>query len=246
MDDQVTLLRLEGGKANAMSAAVLDQIERLVDGFESGPTRAAVLTGYERYFSAGLALPTLIELDRPAMKRFIERFGQVMLRVFSCARPIVAAINGHAIAGGCVLALQCDWRILVDGEARIGLNETQLGIGLPASVLEPLRLAVPPASMVPIAYEGRLFSPPEALALGLVHELCGADELLPRATEKARALAAVPSTAVAQVKLGIRRPALDAIARHAADETERWLDTWFSPDGQRRLREAVAQLTARR
>ena len=99
------MLRLVGRKANAMSVEVLDQIERLIDGFEGSEARAAVLTGYERYFSAGLALPMLVELERPAMKKFIDRFGVAMLRVFRCARPIVAAVNGHAIAGGCVLAL---------------------------------------------------------------------------------------------------------------------------------------------
>jgi len=241
--EDVAILRLQGGKANAMSADVLDMIERLVDRFEGSEARAAVLVGYERYFSAGLALPLLVELERPAMKAFIERFGDVMLRVFRCARPIVAAINGHAIAGGCVLALQCDWRVMVDGsDARIGLNETQLGIGLPSSVLEPLKLAVPPASLVPIAYEGRLFSPAEALGLGLVHELSPADELEPRAVARARALATVPSTAVAQVKLGLRRPALETIARVSAEETERWLDTWFSPAARERLTAAVAKL----
>jgi enoyl-CoA hydratase len=240
--DDIALLRVQGGKANAMSAELLDAIERLIDGFEAGPARAAVLIGYDRFFSAGLALPSLIELDRAAMRRFITRFGQVMLRVFSCPRPIVAAINGHAIAGGCVLALQCDWRLMVDGDARIGLNETQLGIGLPTSVLEPLRLAVPPAALVPIAYEGRLFSPAEAHALGLVHELAPAAELEARAVERARVLAAVPSTAVAQVKLGLRRPALAAIAAHGAEETERWLDTWFPPDARARLGDAVARL----
>lgn len=240
--DEVAVLRITGGKANAMSAELLDAIERLIDDFEAGPARAAVLIGYERFFSAGLALPTLIDLDRPAMKRFIERFGVVMMRVFQCPRPIVAAINGHAIAGGCVLALQCDWRLMVDADARIGLNETQLGIGLPSSVLEPLRLAVPPASIVPIAYEGRLFSPPEALALGLVHELTTLAELETRAVTRARELASVPSTAVAQVKLGVRRPAIDWIARHSAEETERWLDTWFSSDARDRLTQAVAKL----
>lgn len=240
--DEVALLRLEGGKANAMTPELLDALERLVDEFEKSGARAAVLTGYERYFSAGLALPLLVDLERPAMRRFIERFGAVMLRVFACAKPIVAAINGHAIAGGCVLALQCDWRVMVDGEAKIGLNETQLGIGLPSSVLEPLQLAVPRASLVPVAMEGRLFAPAEALALGLVHELAPARELESRARAKAQALAAVPSTAVAQVKLGLRRAALDAIHRFADEETERWLDTWFSPDGQQRLRETVARL----
>jgi len=177
------------------------------------------------------------------MKRFIDRFGEVMLRVFRCARPIVAAVNGHAIAGGCVLALQCDWRVMVDApETRIGLNETQLGIGLPSSVLEPLKLAVPPASLVPIAYEGQLFAPERALALGLVHEVCGASELEARAMARARALATVPSTAVAQVKLGLRRAAMETIARVSAEETERWLDTWFSPPARERLHAAVAKL----
>lgn len=241
--EDVAILRLQGGKANAMSAEVLDMIERLVDRFEASEARAAVLVGYERYFSAGLALPMLVELERPAMKAFIERFGEVMMRLFRCARPVVAAINGHAIAGGCVLALQCDWRVMVDGsDARIGLNETQLGIGLPSSVLEPLKLAVPPTSLVPIAYEGRLFAPPEAHALGLVHELSPADELEARAVARARALATVPSTAVAQVKLGLRRAAMETIARVSAEETERWLDTWFSPAARERLTAAVAKL----
>jgi enoyl-CoA hydratase len=240
--DDVAMLRLVGGKANAMTAEVLDAIERLVDGYEAGEARAAVLVGYERYFSAGLALPSLVELERPAMRRFIERFGAVMMRVFACKRPIVAAINGHAIAGGCVLALQCDWRVMIESDAKIGLNETQLGIGLPSSVLEPLRLQVPATSLVPIAMEGRLFSPVEALALGLVHELAPAAELETRAVARARALAAVPPTALAQVKLGLRRSALEDMHRHADEETELWLDTWFSPAAQERLRETVERL----
>src|SRR5262245_59121143 len=103
---EVARIRLEAGKANAMSAQLLDAIERAFDEFEASDARAAVLTGYGRYFSAGLALPTLIDLDRPAMKRFIERFNAVMERVLRCLRPVVAAVNGHAIAGGCVLLLQ--------------------------------------------------------------------------------------------------------------------------------------------
>lgn len=242
MTDDVQVLRLEGGKANAMTQEVLDTIERLVDEFEAGPSRVAVLTGYDRYFSAGLPLPLLIDLDRTAMKRFIERFGEVMLRVFRCGKPIVAAINGHAIAGGCVLALQCDWRVMTTSDARIGLNETQLGIGLPSSVLEPLKLAVPAASLPTIAYEGRLFTADEALAIGLVHEVRPAAELEARAIEKAKALASAPSSAVSQVKLGLRRDALDAIARRSAEETDRWLDSWFSPAAKERLVATAARL----
>lgn len=243
MNDDVVVLRLRGGKANAMDPAVLDAIERLIDELEEGSARAAVLTGYDRFFSAGLALPALWPLDRAAMQRFLSRFGEVMLRVFACPRPIVAAVNGHAIAGGCVLALMCDVRVMVDSDARIGLNEAQLGIGLPAAVLEPLRLQVPPASLVPIAYEGRLLAPSEALELGLVHELAPASDLEAHAVARARALAATPPAAIAQVKLGLRRPALEAIARTSTAESERWLDTWFSAEGRERIGAAVAKLT---
>jgi enoyl-CoA hydratase len=240
--EDVAVLRLQTGKANAMTREVLDQIERLVDGFEQGGARAAVMIGYERYFSAGLALPSLVDLDRQTMRGFIRRFGEVMGRVFACPKPIVAAINGHAIAGGCVLALQCDVRLMTDGEAKIGLNETQLGIGLPASVLEPLRLAVPVRSLVAIAYTGRLFSPTEALGLGLVDELAPPGELERRAIDRAHALAQVPTIGVAQVKLGLRRPALEAIRARGDEETERWLDTWFSPEAHARRAETVARL----
>jgi enoyl-CoA hydratase len=239
----VAVLRLEGGKANAMTPELLDTIERLIDGFERGPAAAAVLTGYERYFSGGLALTRIIDLDIVELRRFIELFSRAMTRVFACEKPIVAAINGHAIAGGTVLALMCDWRIAIDDPAaRIGLNEAQLGIGLPAIVIEALRAAVPPASLVPIAMEGNLVSPREALALGLVHELAPDAELIARATARARVLAARPAPAVAQIKRALRGPALDTIARTSEAETTRWLETWFSPEAQARLRAAVARL----
>src|SRR5262249_16555980 len=113
---EIARIRLEAGKANAMSAQLLDAIDRAFDEFQASEAAAAIVTGYDRFFSAGLALPALVDLDRPAMKRFIERFGAVMERVFRCARPVVAAVNGHAIAGGCVLFLQADWRICADGD----------------------------------------------------------------------------------------------------------------------------------
>lgn len=241
--ESVAVLRLEGGKANAMTPELLDTIERMIDGFERSPAAAAVLTGYEHYFSGGLALPYIISYDLVELRSFITQFSRAMLRVFACPKPIVAAINGHAIAGGCVLALVCDWRIATDApNARIGLNEAQLGIGLPAIVIEALRLAVPPSSLLPIAIEGTLFTPREALALGLVHDVVRADDLIARATERAARLAALPMPAVAQIKRALRGPALDTIARTADLEVTRWLDTWFSPEAQARLHAAVAKL----
>ncbi len=241
--EPIATLRLEGGKANAMSSALLDTIERTIDDFERGSASAAVLTGYERFFSAGLALPSLIDLDRPAMRAFIERFARSMMRVYACEKPIIAAINGHAIAGGCVLALMCDRRIIVDDPAvRIGLNEAQLGIGLPAVVIEPLRAQVPATSLVPIALEGKLFAPADAVAIGLAHAMVPVGDLMTLATAQASVLAANPSVAVGQIKRALRSPVIDAIARTSAVETERWLDSWFAPEARTRLRAAVDKL----
>jgi enoyl-CoA hydratase len=242
ISDGVALLTLDQGKANAMSTVVLDAIDELLDKFSHSDAAGAVITGYDRFFSAGLALPTLIDLDRAAMKTFITRFSEVMGRLFAEPRPVVAAINGHAIAGGCVLALMCDVRIMADGDFKIGLNEVQLGIGLPAIVTEALRIAVPPASLVPLAMQGELVSPARARELGLVHEVVATPELLLHATARARALAANPPAGVRHVKQALRLPARDAIQRYGSELIESWLDTWFSPPARQKLADAVARL----
>jgi enoyl-CoA hydratase len=246
MGDDVAVLSLECGKANAMTFELLDTLERMLDGFERSPATAAVFTGYDNYFSGGLALTQIIDFGVVELRGYIEQFSRVLTRMLACEKPIVAAVNGHAIAGGCVLALVCDWRIATDDPAmRIGLSEAQLGVGLPAIAFESLRMSVPPASILPIAFEGKLFNPRDALALGLVHEVAPSAELLARATAKAETLAALPAAAIAQIKHALRAPVLDTLARTADAETTRWLDTWFHPDAQSRLRAAVAKLGGR-
>ncbi|HTM23440.1 MAG TPA: enoyl-CoA hydratase/isomerase family protein [Kofleriaceae bacterium] len=241
----VALLRMRGGKANAMSRALLEDLGAAVDSVGAGDARGLVITGYDTFFSGGLALPELIDLDRPAMRSFIDIFGTVMAKILRLDLPVVAAINGHAIAGGCVLALQCDARLMATGNGKIGLNEVQLGIGLPASILEPLRLRVPPSSYTPVALEGGLFSADEAARLGLVDAAVAPGELIERAVARAAALGRAPRTAYGQVKAALLRPTLEAMARHADAERERWLDTWFGGAGQTILRETVARLTRR-
>src|SRR2546426_2424829 len=239
-DGEVALIRLENGKANAIGPSFLDRLESLLG--QLGDARAAVITGQGSAFSAGLDLPALVDLDRVRMRAFVLRFETAMMRVFELPIPLVAAVNGHAVAGGCVLALQADVRIGADREARIGLNETQLGIGLPSLVVETLRWQAPGPSLAVLALEGRLVSPREALQLGLLHELAGENELLPRALERAAMLAALPPAGVRMVKESLRRPVAAAARANEAAEAERWLETWFAPDSQRRLGETVARL----
>lgn len=243
---EVAVVSLRAGRANAMDEGFLRGLLRLFDELESSDARAAVLTGYDTYFSAGLALPSLLGLDRQKIASFMALFETAMRRVFASPLPVVAAVNGHAIAGGCVLALECDLRLIADSPIKIGLNEVQLGIGLPATVIEPLRLQVPASSHLPIAVEGNLFAPSEAKQLGLVHEVVPPSELLSRSIERARSLTRGSREAVAQVKHALRGPSLERMEKASAPQLEEWVNAWFSSAAQERVANAVAQITKKR
>ena len=240
---EVAVLPMRAGKANAIGSAFLDRLSAQLDAVQSSGAAALVLTGEGTAFSAGLDLPELTGLDRPGLERFIRRFSEVMLRVFTLPVPVVAAINGHAIAGGCVLALQADVRLAADGDYRIGLNEVQIGLGLPAVVLETLRCQVSPGSMGPVALEGRLLLPEQAQVLGLVEAVVPAAALLERARARAAELAALPRPAFSEVKQALRGPVAAAVRRVERADARRWVETAFSEPARTRLGEVVSRLT---
>lgn len=238
--DGVAILTIRGGKANAMNVPLLAALDAALDATSS----PAVVTAEGSSFSAGLALPELIGLDRAGMAELIDVFERTMHRVLTFPHATVAAINGHAFAGGCVLALMCDARVMAAGGAKIGLNEVQLGIGLPAIVVEPLRQRVPPGSLGPLALEGRLVGPDEALRLGLVDEVVDPAALVARAVAIAAARGGSP-LAYAQIKRALIAPVVDVFERRRALDRDAWLDTWFSDHAQRTLRAAVDRLAKR-
>lgn len=239
---EIALLHMRAGKANAMSARFLDALGAALD--DAYAARALVITGDGNAFSAGLALPELIDLDRAGITAHIDHFEQTMRRVLTFPRATVAAINGHAFAGGCVLALMCDVRVMAAGDAMIGLNEVQLGIGLPAIVVEPLRARIAPSLYGAVALEGRLVTPEHALAMQLVDEVVDAELLTERALAIASARATAPE-AYMQIKGALLAPVLGAYERNCHRERELWVETWFSPDAQRMLRAAVDRITKR-
>jgi enoyl-CoA hydratase len=247
--DSVTVMTLAAGKANALDLPLLDALTRAIDTVLADGARALVITGEHASFSGGLALPALIDLDRAGIRTLITAFSSAMRRVLEAPIPVIAAINGNAIAGGCVLALMCDERILVregpKGAPLIGLNEAQLGLGLPSIVVELVRARLPPASHVRVMLEGMLVGPEEALALGLVTELVAPGQFEARALDRAIALASADRTAFAQIKRAMLRPAIEAVERYDVEDTEAWLDTWFSVEGQRRLRRVVDRILKR-
>src|SRR5262249_23939841 len=158
-------------------------------------------------------------------------------------RPVVAAVNGHAIAGGCVLALQADQRIMARGGAEMGLSEVALGVGLPAGVVETLRCQVPASTLMPVALEAKLLASEDALKHGLADGVAAPEELLARALARAEQLAELPTPAFAHAKGQLRKPVADAVrAALKGGDSARWVDVWLSPEAQERVAAAIARL----
>ena len=239
--DGLALVRLTSGKANALNPRSLAALERALDEAAGGDARGVVLTGYERFFSAGLDLVTLYGLERDAMDGFMAWFDAVMLRVFAFPRPVVAALGGHAVAGGAVLALACDARVMGAGAGRFGLNEIRLGVPFPASALEIVRYAVPARSVEAALYEGELVDPRGALERGLVSEVVDGD-VVEAARRTCGRLAAAPTDAFAAIKAALKGPAVERARATLAPLRRAFVDAWYAPEARRRIGEARARL----
>jgi enoyl-CoA hydratase len=241
--DGLALVRLTAGKANALNARSLAAVERALDEAAGGGARGVILTGYARFFSAGLDLVTLYGLERDAMDGFMAWFDAVMLRVFAFPRPVVAAIGGHAVAGGAVLALACDARVMGASAGRIGLNEIRLGVPFPASALEIVRHAVPATSVESVLYEGELFDPRAALERGLVTEVTEGD-VVDAARRVCGRLAAAPAGAFETIKAALKGPAVERARATLAPLRRAFVDAWYAPEARHRIGEARARLSA--
>src|SRR5258708_4120243 len=163
--DEIALLRMDDRKANAMNPEFFAGLERGMD--EAAKAGALVLIGAGSFFSGGLDLPFLAPLPRARIEEIYEKLHRAMMRLFLFPAPVVAAVNGHAIAGGCILAFQSDARVMSQGGFKIGLNESRLGLALPAFVVETFRGRLAPGVLERMILEGPLFSPEEALESGL-------------------------------------------------------------------------------
>jgi enoyl-CoA hydratase len=167
-----------------------------------------------------------------------------MLDLFSLPKPLVVAVNGHAIAGGCIFALTGDYRIMAAGNGRIGIPELLVGVPFPPAVIEVVRFSVPPQHLQSLMYTGKTVPPDEALRLGLIDEVTPPESLIARATEVATRLAALPPRIFQLTKRQLRDKAIDR-AKHYANELDAAVfDEWKSPETHGRIREYLAKTVA--
>jgi len=198
-------LRLARPPANALNPELVQALRQAVETAPDLGARGIVLSGRPGMFSGGLDVPELVRLERAAMESFLGEFFGLMRAIAASRVPSVAAIAGHAPAGGAVLAIFCDARIMAEGDYRIGLNEVQVGLSLPAVIHAALERVVGIRQAERLAVSGRLVSGAEALRIGLVDELVPEGTVVPRALELAVELAALPPRAMSRTRELCRR-----------------------------------------
>jgi len=238
IQDGIFTLRLAHGKASALDVELFEALDGALD--EAAEARALVVTGTGSIFSAGVDLFRITEGGDDYVSRFVPMLNAFVRKLFALPIPVVAAANGHAIAGGGVMVLASDYRLMAEGKGRIGVPELLVGVPFPAPPLEVVRFAVSPDLAQALMYTGRTFSPAEALAAGLVDEVADADALLGRAHEVAAQLAALPPEVFRMTKRHLRADALarmDAAAEYDAEA----LRIWRAPETHERIRDYLAR-----
>jgi enoyl-CoA hydratase len=227
----VTVVRLAHGKVNALDLELLLEITGVMRDLD--PNGAVVITGSGTVFSAGVDLRRIVAGGRPYVREFIPALSGAFLAIFDHPGPMVAAIDGHAIAGGCVIAAACDVRLMSGG--MIGLAELSVWVPFPSAAMEILRHALGPAAGHLVLTAG-LLDATQAQSIGLVHAVTGPDVLLDSAVHRAEQMAQVPAEVFEFSKRQLQRPARARLSGRE-DDDEAVLAMWSSD----RTREAIAQ-----
>lgn len=241
-------LKLARAPVNALNPALCNDLRNaLATAIETG-TRGIVLSGGPKVFSAGLDVPYLLSLgdDRHALLSAWEAFFDTAMALAAAPVPVVAAIAGHAPAGGCVLALCCDYRVMARSEDaerpfRIGLNETQVGLVAPEGIQRVMRRVVGRYRAERLLVAGEMLDAEQALRAGLIDELVEIDHVAPRARAWLQQLLALPRMAMLQTRAIARADLVEALQPHHI-QLDRFIEAWYAASTQDALRAMMAKL----
>src|SRR5687768_2110577 len=226
--DGIRILRLAHGKVSAMDIELGEAFVREMHDAATASVGAVIVTGTGSSFSAGVDLFRIVEDGPEYGRRFLPVLDGLLRAALTLPKPVVAAVNGHAIAGGCILAACCDHRIMVDGTGRIGVPELGVGVPFPALPLQIMAGRVADAALRDLVFSARTVQVDEAKALGLIDEKCPAGMLMDRAVEVAERLAAIPAGAFALTKEAFYTPILER-TKALVDLNARVVEAWMQP-----------------
>ena len=231
-DGAVCVVTLDRPPANAIDESLLSDLSAALDAAEADPAvRAVVLTGAGRFFSGGFDLRAPAR-DASATRRMNELYRDAHLKLLTVSKPTIAMVNGHAIAGGLVIALACDYRLGLDGDYRIGLNEVAIGASFPRVAFEIVRLRLPHARASELLLGAALYPASQAVRLGVVDELLEADTFAATVMRRAARMAGFPREAYAHGKAALVAEAVARTHSETSEEAERTAAIWTTAESR--------------
>ena len=237
--DDVAVVRLDRPPANAFDLSLARELDRALADVESSDAKSLVLTGSGDFFSAGLDLKVVPGYNQSEQRDMILALGRMVGRLYGISRPTIAAVNGHGVAAGTLLALACDYRVGPRGDYRFGLTGARVGIPYPVAAQAVIESELDPATTRIMLLGAEQFGPEEAVAKGILDELREPGEVLQRAIEAARQRSRMPAVAYGRIKQQLRAAALERIhdANHGGDDP--FLESWMTGDSADASAEAL-------
>ncbi len=244
--DRLVIITLNRGKSNSLNREMVTELQQMLINIENDDNIGGVIiTGRENFFSAGLDLLELYHYNEEEIKSFWNLFLEFSAKITAFKKPLVAAINGHSPAGGCVIALACDARVMAEGKFIIGLNEVPVGIVVPNSIFHLYSFWLGHGNAYRNLLEGKLFSPEEALAVGLVDEVVKPESIMTAAERKVRKYMAFEANTWQQSKLNLRKDVIAVTSANQSEDLEVMLKQWWSMGTRAILKSLVEGLKAK-
>jgi len=228
---------------NALDRPLIEELRKTVGQLAGAGAPALILaSSHPTLFCPGWNLKVLAGAGREEVGQFLTQFNALILEIFSYPGPTAAAIGGHAVAGGCSLAMACDLRLMVEGQPRLGISELNLGIPLPGDCVRVLGARLTSQALDMLVYRGVGCTAERAAALGIVHRAVDDDELLAKTERELGKLAARPRRAFVETKKFIYGEIWTEMGKDRPPEDAAFLDCWFETETHERIAEMANQL----
>lgn len=237
-DQGIVTVTLSKGKVNAINESVVDEMTGCLKELAGDAgIRAVILTGTGKFFTFGFDIPEFLSYPKEAFIRYLTKFTDLYAYLFLYPKPVIAALNGHTIAGGCMLAIACDYRIMVTGKARIALNEINFGSSLFAGSVDILKLLLGQREAEKAAYTGAMYSAEEAYRIGLIDQIASEADLEAEAKKIAGQYAEKDGVAFRSIKKLLRGSTADLILKRERGSILEFVDIWYSESTWKNLQE---------
>ncbi len=239
--DRVALVTLNRPVTNALNLELIGELAETLREVKQNPDIHGLVlaSSNTKFFSIGFDIPQLFELTKEDFRVFYRAFNQVCADLYTLPKPTVAAITGHAIAGGCILALCCDYRFIAAGRKLMGLNEIKLGVPAPYLADCILQRVAGARNGRDMLDGGEFYPPEQLLKLGVVDRVLPVEQVLPESIERARSLGASPQAAFAMIKQNRVETVEAQVLAHREEKQSLFVECWYSDQARERLREAI-------